>query len=338
MERKGKVLVTGITGFLASHIAVQLLDRGYSVVGSMRNLSRATSIGAVIQRHADTKYLSFVEANLLQSEAWNAAVEGVDFVIHVASPFPQTLPKHEDDLIIPAKQGVLNVLKAAKKAGVKRVVLTSSTGAVAYGNRRQGTFTEADWTNVDNKKDTSPYFRSKTIAEKAAWDFIDREGEGLELTTILPGAILGPVLEEDVGTSAIIVKKMLDGSIPAVPNIGFAMVDVRSVAELHILAMESPAAAGERFIGAGEFYRFKEVGKVLKDVYPKRRIPQTVLPNFAVRLFYYVDKTLGPILLDLGAERKIDNTKARTMLGWEPIPVRQAILDCARSMIDLEIV
>ncbi|MEM9837499.1 MAG: aldehyde reductase, partial [Bacteroidota bacterium] len=323
---------------LGAHLAVKALQQGYHVVGSMRNLSRQASITKAIGRLAPIDYLTCVEAELLDSSSWDAAVAGVDYVLHVASPFPTTLPKDENDLIRPAKEGVLNVLRAASAAGVKRVVLTSSTGAAAYGVKRQGTFTEADWTNVANKKDTSPYFRSKTIAEQAAWDFMEQDQSGMELSTVLPGAILGPLLENDPGTSAAIVMKLMDGSVPALPDIGFAMVDVRAVADLHLLAMTHPAAAGERFIGAGEFLKFKDVGAVLRKAYPGRKFPGFTLPHFAVRLFRFVDPTLGPILIDLGAERRVDNTKARKSLGWQPLPMEQAIRDCAQSMLDLGLV
>ncbi|MEM6771452.1 MAG: NAD-dependent epimerase/dehydratase family protein, partial [Bacteroidota bacterium] len=269
---------------------------------------------------------------------WYTATEGVDYVLHVASPFPTTLPKRDDEIVGPAVNGTLNVLRAAARNGVKRVVLTSSTGAAMYGNRRAGTFTEADWTNVDNLKDTSPYFRSKTLAERAAWEFIEADDSGLELTTVLPGAVLGPLLEDDPGTSAAIVLKLLDGSVPALPSIGYAMVDVRSIADLHLRAMTAPAAAGQRYLGAGEFYTFKDVADVLRKRYPSRKFPSVTLPNFAVRLFRYVDPTVGPTLVDLGSRREADVRKAKAELGWEPIPVDQSIRDCADSILTLNLV
>ncbi|MEM1357553.1 MAG: NAD-dependent epimerase/dehydratase family protein, partial [Bacteroidota bacterium] len=172
MSTSATILITGVTGFIGSHLAVLALQKGYKVIGSMRKLTRADSIRAAISKQATTDNLRFVEAELMDANAWDIATRGVDYVLHVASPFPTTLPKNDDEVVIPAREGVLNVLRAASSNGVKRVVLTSSSGAAMYGNRRQGTFTEEDWTNVNNLKDTSPYFRSKTIAEQAAWDFI----------------------------------------------------------------------------------------------------------------------------------------------------------------------
>lgn len=338
MSKPATILITGVTGFIGSHLAVLALQKGYKVIGSMRNLTRSASIRAAISKQVLTDHLQFVEADLIDANSWELATSGVDYVLHVASPFPTTLPKNDDEVVVPAREGVLNVLRAASSNGVKRVVLTSSSGAAMYGNRRQGTFTEEDWTNVNNRKDTSPYFRSKTIAEQAAWDFIKEDKSGLELTTVLPGAVLGPLLENDPGTSAAIILKLLDGSVPALPNIGFAMVDVRSIADLHLLAMETPEAAGERFLGAGDFYTFKQVAEVLREYLPNRNFPKFTLPNFAVRLFSYVDPTLGPILIDLGSQRKADANKAKNQLGWQPLDMKQSIRDCADSILQLDLV
>ena len=333
---KGKVLLTGVTGFLGAHTTIQLLNKGYKVIGTMRNLKRAAEIKSVIAKHtSNIHYLQFAEANLTDEKVWETLTKGMDYVQHIASPFPRELPKHEDDLIIPAKNGTLYVLKAAAKNGVKRVVLTSSSGAIAYGKpkgKQSGTYNESDWTDVTNKKDSTPYFRSKTIAEKAAWDFV--KDKKLELSTICPGAILGPVLEKDFGTSANIVLKAMDGSTPAIPKIGFDMVDVRSVAELQVLAMESPQAANERFVGSTGFMKFKEVADILRANYPNRRIPSMSLPNFAVRLFANFEPSLKPVLVDLGVERKVDNSKARRLLNWQPIDNKEAILSCANSLIE----
>src|SRR5690606_19126835 len=284
MNSKGKVLLTGVTGFLGSHTTIQLLERGYEVIGTLRSHDRAASIKEVIAKHTDqVGNLTFAEADLADAKVWEVLTKGVDFVQHIASPFPRVLPKHENDLIIPAKNGTLNVLKAASANKVKRVVVTSSTGAIIYGkhtNERNATFNESHWTDISNKKDSTPYFRSKTVAERAAWEFMENNQTGMELATVCPGAILGPVLEKDFGTSANIVIKMLDGSMPAVPNIGFDLVDVRSVADLLILAMEKPEAANERFVGSAHYLKFKEVARILKEKYPEKKIPSGILPDF----------------------------------------------------------
>ena len=339
---KQKVLLTGVTGFLGAHTTIQLLEKGYQVIGTLRNSKRAEEMRKIIGKHTDkVDQLSFATADLMDNKIWLDLMDGIDFVQHIASPFPRVLPKKEDDLIIPAKNGTLSILQAAAKKGVKRVVLTSSSGAIIYGKPKQersGTYNETDWTDVQRKKDTTPYFRSKTIAEKAAWDFIEQDQSGLELSTVCPGAILGPVLEEDFGTSANIVIKSLDGSVPALPNIGFDVVDVRSVADLLIRAMEQPAAAGQRFIGSAGYLKFADVAQILKQAYPKRKVPSFVLPNFAVRLFSNIDPSLKPILIDLGVVRKVDNSKAKEILGWRPIDTKEAVLSCAKSAIEIGIV
>ncbi len=338
---KRKVLLTGVTGFIGSHTTIQLLEKGYEVIGTMRNLKRATEIKSVIAQHtSNIDQLSFSEADLMDKDVWNDLMKDIDFVQHIASPFPRTLPKNDNELIIPAKNGTLNVLKAAAKNGIKRVVLTSSTGAIIYGKpkgQESGIFNENNWTDITNKKDSTPYFRSKTIAEQAAWDFIKQDNSVLELTTICPGAVLGPVLgpvlEKDFGTSANIVIKALDGSTPAVPKIGFDVVDVRSVAELHVLAMENPKAANERFVGSAGYLKFEDIATILRAAYPKRNVPRRTLPNFAVRLFANFETSLKPVLLDLGTERKVNNTKARRLLHWQPIDNKEAVLACAESVI-----
>jgi nucleoside-diphosphate-sugar epimerase len=337
-----KVLLTGITGFLGSHTAIQLLNKGYEVVGTLRDMGRADSIRAVLGKHTPhLDRLHLAQAELTDAQVWPRLMQGVQYVQHIASPFPRVLPKNDDELVVPAREGVLGILRAASASGVKRVVLTSSSGAVLYGKpsaQRSGVFDETTWTDVTDMQDTTPYFRSKTIAERAAWDFMASDRSGMELSTVLPGAILGPLLEEDFSGSANIVIKSLDGSVPAVPNIGFDMVDVRSVAELLVLAMEKPQAANQRYIGSEGYLSFKDVADILRAAYPKRRIPSRVLPNFAVRLFSYVDPTLKPILLDLGARRELNNNKAIQQLGWRPRTPKEGVLACAASAIALGVV
>jgi len=340
MEKK--VLLTGVTGFLGSHTAIQLLEKGYQVTGTLRNMERAESIRNVIAQHTkNVEKLQFAEADLMDDHLWEDLTKGMDYIQHIASPFPRLLPKKDEDLIIPAKKGTLNILNAAAKNKVKRVVLTSSSGAIIYGkakDQRNGTFNEHHWTDTAVKKDSTPYFRSKTIAEKAAWEFIEQDKSGLELTTVCPGAILGPVLEKDFGTSANMVIKTMDGSTPAIPNIGFDIIDVRSVADLLILAMEKPAAANQRFVGSAGYLKFKDIAKILKEGYPDRKIPSASLPDFMVRIFSNFEGSLKPILIDLGVVRKVDNSKAKKLLGWQPLSNRDAVLSCAESILKLGIV
>lgn len=336
-----RVLLTGVTGFLGSHVTIQLLEKGYEVIGTLRNADRAESIREVIGKHTENvNKLSIVVADLTDQDIWLQLTKGIDHIQHIASPFPRELPKNEDDLIHPAKSGTSNILKAASKNKVKRVVITSSLGAIVYGKDKkklENTFNENDWTDETNKRDLTPYFKSKTVAEKAAWDFLDKDNSGMELTTVLPGAILGPVLEKDFGTSANIVIKILDGSSPALPKAGFDIVDVRSVADLLLKGMEMPQAANKRYIASSGYLTFKEIALILKQKYPNRKIPTSELPNMIVRLFSNFDTTLKPILIDLGIKRKVEITKAKKELNWQPIPVQEAVWSCAQSIFDASI-
>jgi dihydroflavonol-4-reductase len=335
------VLLTGVTGFLGAHTTIQLLEQGYEVTGTMRNLKKADHIRNVIGKYTShTGHLHFAEADLMDEDVWDTLMPGMNFVQHIASPFPQVMPKHEDELIIPAKKGTLNILRAASAHGVQRVVMTSSSGAMMYGreaNHKDDTYDESDWTDIRNKKDTTPYLRSKTIAEKAAWDYIAQNNSGMELVTVCPGAILGPVLEKDSGTSAAIVIKLMDGSMPGLPDLRFDIVDVRSIADLLLRAMQQPEAANERFAGSAGFCTLKDIAEMLQDKYPGRKIPIRMLPNFIVRIFSYFETSLKPVLLDLGAERKIDSTKAQQQLGWRPRSKQEAVLACAESAVNLQL-
>ena len=337
-----RVLLTGITGFLGSHTAIQLLNEGYEVVGTLRSKDRENSIREIIAKHTtNIGNLTFAEADLNDSDIWLELTKNIDYVQHIASPFPSELPKHENELIVPALQGTLNVLEAANTNQVKRMVVVSSVAAVVYGkskNEVHKIFNENDWTDEANRKDTTPYFRSKTLAEKAAWRFIKQSNSELELTTVLPSAILGPVLEKDFSTSANTVIKILDGSSPALPKIGFDIVDVRSVADLLIKAMELPQAAGNRYIASAGYLTFKEIAQILKPHYPNRKIPTKELPNFAARLFSIFEPSLKPILLELGIKRKTDSNKAKTELGWQPLSPQEAVIACAKSVFENGIV
>lgn len=330
-----KVLITGITGFLGSHTAIAFLNKGYEVVGTLRNLERKNSVEDIINKHSsNTQLLSFREIDLESSEKeWVGVMENVDYVIHIASPFPTTLPKTDNEIVTPAKQGTLNVLKAATQSKVKKVIITSSSGAVVYGKKKIGLFTEEDWTDVSNYDDTTPYFRSKTIAEQAAWHYVGTTPNAPELVTILPGAILGPILENDFGTSANLVKKLLDGSMPAMPKIGYELVDVRSVASAFILAVENEKANGNRFLCANGFLTFSDIANILREKYPERKIPKSTLPDFVVKLFSNIDKETKPILNDLNTKRQIDNSKIKTTLHIDFIDLKKSVLDCAESLI-----
>jgi len=335
------VLVTGGSGFIGSHCILQLLNSGYRVRTTVRTLDREQEVRAMLEAAgADaTGRLSFVEADLLSDAGWAAAVAGCDYVLHVASPFPPGLPKNEDELIIPAREGALRVLRAARDAGVKRVVLTSSFAAVGYGQKiTDRPFSEENWTDPNQK--IGAYVKSKTIAERAAWDFIEREGGALELSVVNPVGVLGPVLGKDYSTSIQLVQRLLDGTVPGIPNLSFALVDVRDVADLHLRAMTHPAARGERFIAvAGESMAMREIAKVLRDHLGQtaRRVPTRVIPNWIVRLSALFDQSLAQIVPELGIIKPVTNEKARRLLGWEPKSNEEAVLATAKSLEHLKL-
>lgn len=332
-----QVLVTGGSGYIAGFCIAGLISQGYAVRTTVRSLSREAEVRASLSKIANLgDRLSFVAADLNSDEGWAAAVAGCRYVLHVASPLPTSNPKNDDDLIRPARDGALRVLKAAKDAGVARVVMTASTAAICYGRgSRDIPFTEADWSDETNRKDTSAYERSKTIAERAAWAWMAKEGGALELTTIAPGAVLGPVLGQDFSASLEIVRKLLQGALPGLPRFGWPLVDVRDIADLHIRAMTSPAAAGQRFIGAGPFLWMKDIAAVLKTHAPdiSKKVPTNPIPNWLIRLSASFDTLVRDRLFELDKHRPISADKARTLLGWSPRTNEQSILDTARSLV-----
>ena len=281
------VLVTGGSGFIGSHSILQLLAAGHQVRTTVRSPKREGDVRALLKEGgADPgERLSFAIADLESDEGWAEAVAGCDYVLHVASPFPATIPKDENELIVPAREGALRVLRASRAAGVKRVVLTSSFAAVGYGAPPQkAPFDETSWT--DPSGDVAPYVKSKTLAERAAWDFIAKDGGDLELSVVNPVGVFGPVLGPDYSTSILLVQRLMDGAMPGCPRIYFGVVDVRDVADLHIRAMTDPRAKGERFLAvAGDFMSILEIAKALKSRMgaAARRVPTLQLPNWLVR-------------------------------------------------------
>ncbi len=338
MAEKQTVLVTGATGFIAKHCIITLLDAGYQVRGSLRSLSRASDLKAVLAEHADVSDLSFCELNLTSDDGWADAVKGCDFVQHVASPVPDTAPIHEDDLIIPAREGALRALRFSAEAGVKRVVLTSSIAAVTFGQPNRSPeqpFDENDWT--DHEKAESAYAKSKTLAEQAAWDFMKtKEANGLELAVINPGAVLGPLLDKSFSASGEIVRKLLCREIPACPHLGFSMIDVRDVADAHLAAMCIADAAGQRFCVTTPHTWVVEISKILKTA--GYQTPTRELPNFLVRLLGRFDPTIAMIVPELNKREDINNQKMRTVLKISPRSLKEMTLSMAKSMEHFNVV
>lgn len=338
----GTVLVTGGSGFVGCHCILQLLAAGYQVRTTVRNLKRETDVRAMLKTGgAETgDRLSFVAADLERDTGWSEAVAGCEYVLHVASPLPPNEPKHEDELIGPAREGTLRVLRAARDAGVKRVVLTSSFAAIGYGHEDQETlFDETNWT--DPNSDITAYAKSKALAERAAWDFIAKEGGNLELSVVNPVAVFGPVLGPDYSASILLVQRLMDRAMPGSPRLCFGLVDVRDVADLHVRAMTNPAANGERFLAvAGDFMWMVDVAKVLKNRLGQaaKRVPTRELPNWVVRLAAFRDPAIRLILPELSKVKNATNQKAKRMLGWAPRSNEESILATAESLMRLGLV
>ena len=331
------VLVTGGSGFIGSCCILDLLQAGYRVRTTVRSPEREAAVRELLGAES-AEALSFVTADLMADAGWGDAVSGCDFVLHVASPFPLGPPKHEDDLIVPAREGALRVLGAARDAQVRRVVMTSSFAAVGYGvPPRDQPFTEEDWSNPD-ADGVSAYTKSKTLAERAAWDFIAREGGGLELSVVNPVGVFGPVLGPDFSTSIELVKRLLEGSIPGLPRVAYGIVDVRDVADLHRRAMSDPAAAGERFLAvAGEFMSVPQIAAVLRERMgdDAKKVPTRVLPNWVVRLVSRFDSSVKQIVPELGKSKQASNAKAKRVLDWAPRSNEDALVASAESLLRL---
>jgi nucleoside-diphosphate-sugar epimerase len=337
------VLVTGGSGFIGSHCTLQLLAAGHQVRTTVRSLTREAEVRALLKQGGAEpgERLVFFAADLEKDAGWAQAVAGCDQVLHVASPFPPLIPKDENELIVPAREGALRVLRASRDAGVKRVVLTSSFAAVGYGHEPQGApFNETSWTDP-NGDDVRPYVKSKTLAERAAWDFIAKEGGKLELAVVNPVGVFGPVLGPDYSTSILIVQRLMDGAMPGCPKLYFGVVDVRDVADLHLRAMTQPAAKGERFLAvAGDFMSMLEIAKVLKTRMGAlaKRVPTRQLPNWLVRIASLRDPAVKQIVPELGKRKNATNEKAKRMLGWAPRSNEESIVATAESLVQLRLV
>lgn len=334
------VLVTGGSGFVGSHVVLQLLNAGHTVRTTVRSATREQQVCAMM-KGASTRLnaLTFTRTDLEDDAGWREAVRGCDYVVHVASPIPAAAPKTEDELIRPARDGTLRVLRAARDAGVRRVVLTSSCGAIYYGHPPQtAPFDETSWTNIDGEM--SAYVRSKAIAERAAWDFVAAEGRSLELATVNPTGIFGPVLGPDAASSVELIARLLKG-MPGCPRLFFGIVDVRDVADLHLRAMTHPAAAGQRFIAAsGDLLSMLDVAGILRKQLgdAARKVPTRELPNWLVRLASRFDRTLKPLVPLLDSTRRATGAKAQRLLGWKPRTPQEAIIGTAESLLAFGVV
>ncbi|PNH37773.1 hypothetical protein VD0004_g9026 [Verticillium dahliae] len=347
MAEDKRVLVTGGPGFIALHVIHKLLEKNYRVRTTVRSLKRSDDVRAAIRSagvpDVQVNAIEFTEVDLLGEGGWDVACAGVDYVLHVASPFPADEPKDENDLIKPAREGTLRALRAAKEAGtVKRVVVTSSTASIMYGHgprSKDDPFTEKDWTELENPKShVGAYPKSKTLAERAAWDWVANEGKGsLELTTVNPTLVYGPSLGKGVNTSLEIPRRLLSGELPAIPNLNLGVVDVRDVADLHVLALESPQAAGQRYIAISDeqIVSMKQMAADLKQGLPaedSKKVPSLVAPNILLKLASFFDKAIATVVPQLGVEPPLSNAKAREELGWRPRSATEALIASAKSL------
>lgn len=338
------VLLTGASGYIAKHIALQLLEAGYHVRGSVRDLSRGAEVRDAVGAHLgdasdlETR-LTFLALDLTSDDGWSAAMTGVDVLMHTASPFPLTPPKNEDDLIRPAVDGALRALRAAHAAGIKRVVFTSSTAAISGSALPAGdvSFDETNWTDPADPA-AGAYVRSKTLAEQAAWDFVRVEAPDMQLTTINPGFVLGAPLDAQFGTSMAVIHRLLRGKDPMLPDIGFSTVDVLDVAELHVKVIDEPETAGQRIMAVDRFLSFAEIAQAIKSAYPDRKIPTRVAPHFAIRFLGLFDPAIKSIIPSLGRVDKTDNTRARTTLGRGMRQAPKAAVSTAKYLIDNKLV
>lgn len=332
------VFVTGATGFIAKHIVARLLNAGHSVTGSVRALGRADEVRDAVRPALDDETalgnLSFAALDLTRDEGWEAALAGHDALIHTASPFPLEQPKDEEKLIRPAVDGALRALRAARAAGIDNVVLTSSCVAIMHrdGPQEGEAYTEADWTDLDHPT-SSAYVKSKTKAEQAAWDFVESEGRGMKLAAVNPGLVLGPPLDGQYGTSVEVVERILRARDPMQPRIGFPVVDVRDVAEMHLRAMERDGAKGKRFIAAERFMWFSDLAELLAQAYPDRGIKTRTAPNFLIRGMALFDRSVRGILPSLGRRTDVSNAQARKVLGIDFIPAEEAALAAADFIV-----
>jgi dihydroflavonol-4-reductase len=328
------ILLTGISGFIAKHCALKLLNAGYAVRGTVRSMGRADGVRAALRPHladpASLDRLTFVAADLGADAGWDQAVAGVDAVMHTASPFPIAQPKNPDDVIRPAVEGTLRVLKAAHAAGVRRVVMTSSTVSVLNGHNER-VHTEDDWLDPATPG-TTPYAKSKVMAERAAWDFV--KGTGIALTVINPGLVAGPPLDGEYGSSVGLIARILKGKDPMLPAFSLPVVDVRDVAEMHLRALQRVETAGKRYLAVEGSLWMPEMAQILKAAYPSRRMPTRTAPGFVVRILGLFDAEIRSIIPQLGQMQRASNARAVAEMGMTFIPAAEAVRASGKYLVD----
>src|SRR6202020_2574261 len=332
------VLITGGSGFLATHIILRLLSEGYRVRTTVRSLERAPEVRTTLERAgADTTQLSFAAADLTIDDGWPPAVDGCEYVLHVASPFPPQQPRNADDLVVPAREGTLRLLRAANDAGARRVVLTSSFAAIGYSPKPSGLpYDETDWT--DPTGEVTPYVKSKTLAERAAWDFVADPSVGVGLSVVNPVGIFGPALGPDLPTSLVLIEMLMQAEPPLLPRASFAVVDVRDVADLHLRAMLKPEAAGQRLLAsAGQPLKLLEIAAILRAALGdgEARIPTREVPDWVVRAVGRFVPALDRFADLLGPPKAVSAEKATKVLGWQPRSAAVTVAETGKSLLAL---
>ncbi|MEL6818416.1 MAG: aldehyde reductase [Pseudomonadota bacterium] len=336
------VVLTGITGFIAKHIALQLLNAGYTVRGTLRSKNRANEVIEALKPHLTDgvdigEKLSFYEANLTGDQGWAEVMAGADVLVHTASPFPIAQPKNEEELIRPAVDGTLRAMKAADEAGIERVILTSSMAAVMNKplTADRSAYDHTDWSDTSLDYVT-PYDKSKTLAERAAWDFIEKEAPKMKLTTINPGLVVGPSLDAHFGSSLEVIERVLKASDPAVPDVHIPSVDVRDVAKMHVAAIESKKSIGQRCLAVASEMSFPQLAKLLADKYPERKIATRIAPKWLLAILKLFDAQVRAIYPILGMKRSADTSVSRETLGIEFMPIEDSVLASAQSVISFK--
>lgn len=339
MDRQKQVTITGATGFIALHTIRLLLAEGYAVRGTLRDPAQGHAITEALARYGDVSALTFAKADLGLDDGWAAALAGADYLIHMASPVPAEVPKDENDLILPARDGALRAIRAATDAGVRRIVMTSSIAAISGGQDKSKPLDENCWSDVT--KDIGAYQKSKTIAERAAWDFINSLPAETrpEFTVINPGFVLGPVIGGHASASLEIVRRLMAREVPGVPNMGFSLVDVRDIAAAHVTALTHDNAPGSRYICVAESMTFHEIARHLADyLEPKGyKIPTRPVPDWLVRALALFSPTFRLVATRLGPATQFDTGQVRTRLDWQPLSMLQSLQDTADSLIEQKI-
>jgi dihydroflavonol-4-reductase len=340
---KGLIVITGASGFIAKHIVLQLLEAGYAVRATVRSEAREAELRMAMAQHvrdasAVDQRLSFAILDLERDEGWDAALAGAEALIHTASPFPLVQPKDENDVVRPAVDGTLRALRAAKNSGLSRVVLTSSGLAVLLAKPNgKAQLDERDWSDPKDPR-ASPYAKSKILAERAAWRFVEQDAPELSLSVINPGFVLGAPLDRSFGTSLRVIQRIMQAKDPMLPNFGFPVVDVRDVARMHVAALERPDAVGKRFLGGDEFLWFPQMAQILKSAFPDRRIVTRKAPNFVIRMLALFDVEIRTIVPNLDQRTDVTAERARRDLGVTFRPAADAVVSAGRFLIENKLV